>query len=76
MKITAKYLITMLLGLSLCMCAIANDYQKGFNEGYKIVKGDLTIVPIAPVKPVTPVGSTDQREGIKAGMRAAKESKK
>jgi len=44
----------------------------GFSEGYKTIKGNMVIVPICPIRPITPIGSTDFREGIKAGMRAAK----
>ena len=47
------------------------EFCAGFEEGYKSIKGDLVVVPVCPVAPVTPVGSTDFREGIKAGIRAA-----
>jgi hypothetical protein len=47
------------------------EFNAGFEEGYKAIKGDLVIVPIPPIAPITPIGSTDFREGIKAGMRAA-----
>jgi hypothetical protein len=48
-----------------------DEFNAGFEEGYKSIKGDLVIVPIPPIAPITPIGSTDFREGIKAGMRAA-----
>lgn len=48
------------------------EFCAGFAEGYKAVKGDLVVVPVCPVAPVTPVGSTDYREGLKAGMAAAR----
>lgn len=48
-----------------------SEFCAGFSEGYKSIKGDLVIVPVCPVAPVTPVGSTDFREGIKAGIIAA-----
>jgi len=52
--------------------AYAGDqFCAGFEEGYKTVKGDMTMVPMCPLAPLTPLGSTDYREGIKAGMRAA-----
>jgi hypothetical protein len=44
----------------------------GFAEGWKTLKGELTIVPICPIEPITPIGSTPYREGLKAGMVAAK----
>lgn len=48
-----------------------NEFCAGFEEGYKSIKGDMVIVPICPIAPITPIGSTDFREGIKAGIRAA-----
>ena len=48
-----------------------DEFCEGFQEGYKSIKGDMVIVPICPIAPIAPVGSTDFREGIKAGMRAA-----
>ena len=48
------------------------EFCSGFEEGYKTIKGDMVIVPICPIAPITPIGSTDYREGIKAGIRAAK----
>ena len=48
-----------------------NEFCAGFTEGYKSIKGDMVIVPICPIAPITPIGSTDFREGIKAGIRAA-----
>ena len=47
------------------------EFCAGFTEGYKTVKGDMVIVPIRPIAPITPIGSTDFREGIKAGIKAA-----
>jgi hypothetical protein len=48
-----------------------DEFCAGFREGYKTIKGDMVIVPICPIPPITPIGSTDFREGIKAGIRAA-----
>ncbi|MEH6696679.1 MAG: hypothetical protein V7675_16685 [Hyphomonas sp.] len=48
-----------------------NEFCAGFDEGYKTIAGDMVIVPICPIAPITPIGSTDFREGIKAGMKAA-----
>lgn len=50
------------------------DYCQGFEEGWKTVKGDLSIVPICPIAPITPLGSTAYREGIKAGIAKARGS--
>ena len=54
--------------------AIAGDQDEfcaGFEEGYKMVKGDMVLVPLCPLAPLTPLGSTPYREGLKAGMAAA-----
>jgi hypothetical protein len=51
--------------------ASQNDFCMGFTEGYKSIKGDMVMVPMCPLAPLTPLGSTDFREGIKAGIRAA-----
>lgn len=47
------------------------EFETGFIEGYKSIKGDMTIVPICPIAPICPIGSTNYREGLKAGMDAA-----
>ena len=43
-------------------------YCDGFSEGWKVVKGNLAIVPMCPIPPITPMGSTPYREGLNAGM--------
>lgn len=62
-----------IVALSLAAAARADRQQfcAGFEEGYKTGKGELVVVPVCPVAPVTPVGSTDFREGLKAGISAA-----
>lgn len=66
------FTLILLLTLSTFVYADRSAFCAGFTEGYKTVKGDMVIVPICPVRPITPIGSTDFREGIKAGMRAAR----
>lgn len=44
----------------------------GFSEGWKSIKGNLTIVPICPIAPITPINSTAFREGIKRGVLEAR----
>ena len=72
MKINIRALVV--LGV-LCVSHLAfanqGDFCAGFTEGYKTIKGDMVIVPICPIAPITPIGSTDYREGIKAGIAAA-----
>ena len=48
-----------------------SEFCAGFEEGYKMVKGNMVLVPLCPLAPLTPLGSTDFREGIKAGIKAA-----
>ena len=48
-----------------------DSFEAGFEEGYKSIKGDMVLVPLCPLPPLTPLGSTDFREGIKAGIKAA-----
>lgn len=47
------------------------QFEAGFEEGFKMVKGDWAILPIPPIPPITPIGSNDYREGLKAGIEAA-----
>ncbi len=72
----SKALIVALFAFWAAQTASADqaEFCAGFEEGYKSVKGDMVIVPICPIAPVTPIGSTDYREGLKAGMRAARRS--
>jgi len=64
-------LVLGLFGLSSPAWAGRAEFCAGFEEGYKTVKGDMVLVPMCPLPPLTPLGSTDFREGIKAGIRAA-----
>lgn len=57
----------------ICGSLYASEFCDGFSEGYKTIKGDMVIVPICPIAPITPIGSTEYREGIKAGIQAAQE---
>ena len=59
------------LGATTHLSASQDDFCRGFEEGYKIIKGDMVLIPLCPLPPLTPLGSTDYREGIKAGMKAA-----
>ena len=66
-----KSIILIVTGLSTYASAGQDEFCAGFKEGYKTVKGVMVIVPICPIPPITPIGSTDFREGIKAGIKAA-----
>ncbi|MGZ3084143.1 hypothetical protein [[Haemophilus] ducreyi] len=48
------------------------DYQKGFEEGYRMIMGASALLPLVPIQPLTPLGSTPFREGLKAGINLAK----
>jgi len=64
-------IIFIVAGLLSYASAGQDEFCAGFEEGYKTVKGDMVIVPICPIAPITPIDSTDFREGIKAGIKAA-----
>lgn len=54
--------------------AQAGAFCRGFDEGWKSLRGELVVPPICPIEPITPIGSTPFREGIKLGMAAAQKS--
>ncbi len=64
--------VILIIGLTSSVFAGQNEFCAGFKEGYKTVKGDMVLVPLCPLAPLTPLDSTDFREGIKAGIRAAR----
>jgi len=53
-----------------------DGWKDGYCEGWKEIKGELAICPIAPIAPIPPVGCDTYkcgfRKGVKAGMKAAK----
>lgn len=67
-----KLLLGLMLVVATSAYANGSEFCDGFEEGYKIVKGDSVFVPFCPFEPFIPFGSTPYREGIKAGMRAAR----
>jgi len=66
-----KSVFVMFLFLFLSPVQAGSQFCMGFYEGYKSIKGELSIVPICPIEPITPIGSSAFREGIKAGIKAA-----
>lgn len=70
-KFISTVFIASTLGLASLAYAGQDEFCAGFEEGYKSIKGDMVLVPLCPLAPLTPLGSTDFREGIKAGIRAA-----
>ena len=63
-------IVLCILGFGFSVSA-KSEFCRGFEEGYKMVKGDNVFVPFCPFEPFTPFGSTPFREGIKAGIKAA-----
>ncbi len=70
-KVLSFVIASAVLGAAPLAHAGQDEFCAGFTEGYKSIKGDMVLVPLCPLGPLTPLGSTDFREGIKAGIRAA-----
>ena len=70
-KVLLFLVVLVALGAAHLAYAGQEEFCAGFTEGYKSIKGDMVLVPLCPLAPLTPLGSTDFREGIKAGIRAA-----
>jgi hypothetical protein len=71
MKKLKAFCVLLLFFVSAYSFSGQEEFCQGFKEGYKSIRGSMVIVPICPIKPITPIGSTDFREGLKAGIRAA-----
>ncbi len=68
------YFLTVILSCFTSSTYAQSDFCKGFEEGWKAIKGDNVFVPFCPFEPFTPFNSTPFREGIKAGMLMAQKS--
>jgi hypothetical protein len=64
--------LALVFGLLVSTMSFGTDFCDGFEEGYKAVKGSYALVPLCPLEPITPISSTPYREGLKAGMKAAR----
>lgn len=72
-----KILITFTFLVAILISPVAfakSDFCKGFEVGYKSIKGDFALVPLCPLEPITPLGSTPYREGILKGQEVARNS--
>jgi hypothetical protein len=71
-----KYLVLLAL---LAASSIANaswtEFCEGFAEGYKSVKGSYAMVPTCPLNGGASLSNTAYREGIRAGVKAAMDSR-
>jgi len=66
----AILIIVVLMGT---MLVGASDFCRGWEWGYKLIKGDTELVPLCPLEPAfTPEGSTPYKEGVKMGIAKAK----
>ena len=54
----------------------SEGWKDGYCEGWKDVKGQFAICPIAPIAPIPPIGKNSYKGGynmgFKAGMKAAR----
>jgi hypothetical protein len=64
--------IAVFFALTLSSSVLASDFCDGFVEGYKSLAGNSAFVPMCPFEPLTPFNSTPFREGMKAGIAAAR----
>jgi hypothetical protein len=71
-KYISTFLMACAIGVSSFAFASQGEFCAGFEEGYRTVKGNMVLVPLCPIAPITPIGSTPFREGIKAGIKAAR----
>lgn len=70
-KIVSIFFVSALLFGQLAF-ASQDEFCAGFTEGYRTAKRDAKVVPVCPAATPTPDGSTPFREGLKAGIRAAR----
>lgn len=71
-----RLLLPLILLLALPIAAHGqrkSEFCRGFEEGWKAIRGELALTPLCPVEPITPIGSTPFREGLKAGMARARQ---
>lgn len=48
----------------------SQGWEDGYCEGWKDVKGQLAICPIAPIAPIPPIGQDTYRGGYNMGFKA------
>ena len=62
--------------LSLSVSDFNEGWEDGYCEGWKDVKGQLALCPLAPLAPMAPLGKDSYKGGynmgFKAGMKAAR----
>lgn len=63
--------ILLIIALSIPCIASFEEYQIGFQNGFKQVSEKALIVPVPVMKPVTPAGMTDLEFGRRMGMAYA-----
>lgn len=48
-----------------------SDYAAGFEQGFRMVRGNMAMLPMLPMQPMTPMGSTPFRVGLEMGIKHA-----
>ena len=68
--------LTVLLCVSMVKPLETTPFNEGFEdgwcEGYKDVKGQLTICPIAPIAPLPPIDANTYKGGYNIGFKAGR----
>ena len=72
LRLMIRRILVICFAMTFSVSALASDFCTGFAEGFKALAGDMPLVPLCPLEPITPIGSTPYREGLKAGMAAAR----
>ena len=68
--------VTTVTELNLSVSDFSEGWEDGYCEGWKDVKGQLALCPLAPLAPLPPLGKDSYKGGynmgFKAGMKAAR----
>ena len=65
--------LTAILLLSFApVSSFSEGFEDGFCEGFKFVKGQYTVCPVAPVAPVPQVGQNTYKGGYNLGFTKGK----
>lgn len=83
MKNLVTFLLVVIFILSTSMSFIANKsddfcdgWEEGYDEGWRDVKGEYTVSPVAPVCPVPDINESTFRDGYNRGFKRGRKDAK